>query len=87
MTATVGPGVITADLHQAVEALGLFYPPDPGSMKISTIGGNMSQGAGGMRGLKYGVTKDYIMGLEYVLPSGEILRCGEKTSRMSPAMT
>ncbi|CAM4499707.1 FAD-linked oxidase C-terminal domain-containing protein [Paenibacillus macerans] len=78
LTATVGPGVITADLHQAVEALGLFYPPDPGSMKISTIGGNMSQGAGGMRGLKYGVTKDYIMGLEYVLPSGEILRCGGK---------
>lgn len=81
LTATVGPGVITANLHQAVEALGLFYPPDPGSMRISTIGGNMSQGAGGMRGLKYGVTKDYIMGLEYVLPSGEILRCGGKNMK------
>jgi len=78
LTATLGPGVITADLHQAVEAEGLFYPPDPGSMKISTVGGNMAQCAGGMRGLKYGVTKDYIMGLEYVLPSGEILRCGGK---------
>lgn len=78
LTATVGPGVITADLHQAVEAKGLFYPPDPGSMRISTIGGNVAQCAGGMRGLKYGVTKDYVMGLEYVLPTGEILRCGGK---------
>lgn len=78
LTATVGPGVVTASLHQAVETLGLFYPPDPGSMRISTIGGNVSQGAGGMRGLKYGVTKDYVMGLEYVLPSGDILRCGGK---------
>lgn len=78
LTATVGPGVITADLHQAVEAHGLFYPPDPGSMRISTLGGNLSQCAGGMRGLKYGVTKDYVMGLEYILPSGEIFRCGGK---------
>ena len=78
LTATIGPGVITADLHKAVEAVGLFYPPDPGSMRISTIGGNLSQCAGGMRGLKYGVTKDYIMGLEYVLPSGEVLRSGGK---------
>lgn len=78
LTATLGPGVITADLHKAVEAVGLFYPPDPGSMRISTVGGNMAQGAGGMRGLKYGVTKDYIMGLEYVLPTGEILRSGGK---------
>lgn len=78
LTATIGPGVVTADLHKAVEAVGLFYPPDPGSMRISTVGGNMAQCAGGMRGLKYGVTKDYIMGLEYVLPSGEILRSGGK---------
>ncbi len=78
LTATMGTGVVTADLHKAVEAVGLFYPPDPGSMRISTVGGNMAQCAGGMRGLKYGVTKDYIMGLEYVLPSGEILRCGGK---------
>lgn len=78
LTATIGPGVITADLHKAVEAVGLFYPPDPGSMRISTVGGNMAQCAGGMRGLKYGVTKDYIMGLEFVLPSGEIMRSGGK---------
>lgn len=78
LTATIGPGVVTADLHKAVEAVGLFYPPDPGSMRISTVGGNMAQCAGGMRGLKYGVTKDYIMGLEYVLPSGEIFRSGGK---------
>ncbi|MFD1675526.1 FAD-binding oxidoreductase [Alicyclobacillus fodiniaquatilis] len=78
LTATVGPGLVTAQFHQAVEAVGLFYPPDPGSMRISTIGGNVAQCAGGMRGLKYGVTKDYVMGLEYVLPTGEILRCGGK---------
>lgn len=78
LTATLGTGVVTTDLHNAVEAVGLFYPPDPGSMRISTVGGNMAQCAGGMRGLKYGVTKDYIMGLEYVLPSGEVLRCGGK---------
>jgi glycolate oxidase len=78
LTVTVEPGVVTADLHQAVEAEGLFYPPDPGSMRISTVGGNVAQCAGGMRGLKYGVTKDYLMGLEYVLPSGEVLRAGGK---------
>ncbi|PZE20546.1 FAD-binding oxidoreductase [Paenibacillus xerothermodurans] len=78
LTATLGPGVATAELHKAVEAEGLFYPPDPGSMRISTVGGNLAQCAGGMRGLKYGVTKDYIMGIEYVLPSGEILRSGGK---------
>lgn len=78
LTVTVGPGVITADLHKAVEAEGLFYPPDPGSMRISTIGGNVAQCAGGMRGLKYGVTKDYVMGLEYVLASGEVLHSGGK---------
>lgn len=78
LIATIQPGVITADLHKAVEAVGLFYPPDPGSMRISTVGGNLAQCAGGMRGLKYGVTKDYVMGLQYVLPSGEILRCGGK---------
>lgn len=78
LTATVGSGVITAEFHRAVEAVGLFYPPDPGSMRISTIGGNVAQCAGGMRGLKYGVTKDYVMGLEYVLPSGTILHSGGK---------
>jgi glycolate oxidase len=78
LTATVEPGVVTADLHAAVEALGLFYPPDPGSMRVSTIGGNVAEGAGGLRGLKYGTTRDYVIGLEAVLPGGERIRTGGK---------
>jgi glycolate oxidase len=78
LTAWVEPGVITAELHAAVEAKGLFYPPDPGSMKICTIGGNVAENSGGLRGLKYGVTKDYVMGLEVVLPTGEMLNVGNK---------
>jgi glycolate oxidase len=78
LTAWVEPGVITADLHSAVEARGLFYPPDPGSMRVCTIGGNVAENSGGLRGLKYGVTKDYVMGLEIVLPTGELLRVGNK---------
>lgn len=78
LTATVEPGVITASLHQAVEALGLFYPPDPGSMKVCTLGGNVAENAGGLRGLKYGVTRDYVMGLEVVLPNGETMWTGGK---------
>lgn len=78
LTATVQPGVITANLHQAVEARELFYPPDPGSMKVCTIGGNVAENAGGLRGLKYGVTRDYVMGLEVVLPNGEIMWTGGK---------
>ena len=70
LTALVEPGVITAHLHQEVEKYGLFYPPDPGSMTISTIGGNVAENAGGLRGLKYGVTKNYVLGLEVVLPTG-----------------
>lgn len=81
LTATLEPGVITADVHKAVEALGLFYPPDPGSMRISTIGGNIGECAGGLRGLKYGVTRDYVMGLEAVLPTGEIIRTGGKNTK------
>jgi glycolate oxidase len=79
LTATVEPGVITSQLHTAVEKLGLFYPPDPGSMNISTIGGNVAENSGGLRGLKYGVTKNYVMGLEVVLPNGAIITCGGKT--------
>ncbi len=79
MTATVEPGVITAQLHQAVERLGFLYPPDPGSSSICTIGGNVAENSGGLRGLKYGVTKNYVMGLEAVLPTGEILRTGGKS--------
>ena len=77
----VEPGVITADLAGAVAQLGLFYPPDPGSMAVSTIGGNIAVNAGGLRGLKYGVTRDYVMGLEIVLPTGEILETGGKCKK------
>lgn len=79
LTALVEPGVVTSDLHAAVEAIGLFYPPDPGSMTVSTMGGNVAENAGGLRGLKYGVTRDYVMGLEVVLPTGEVINCGGKT--------
>ena len=79
MTVTVEPGVVTSALHAAVESRGLFYPPDPASMNVSTIGGNVGECAGGLRGRKYGVTKDYVLGLEMVLPSGEVLVTGGKT--------
>jgi len=75
----VEPGVITANLQQSVEKLGFIYPPDPGSASISTIGGNVAENAGGLRGLKYGVTKNYVLGMEVVLPTGEILRTGGKS--------
>ena len=78
LTATVEPGLITSTLHRAVEARGLFYPPDPGSMNISTMGGNVAENSGGLRGLKYGVTADYVMGLETVLADGDTLRTGGK---------
>lgn len=78
LTATVEPGLITSSLHRAVESRGLFYPPDPGSMNISTMGGNVAENSGGLRGLKYGVTADYVMGLETILADGEILRTGGK---------
>lgn len=81
LTVTVQPGVITLDLIHAVEAKGLFYPPDPSSMKISTIGGNINENSGGLRGLKYGVTRDYVMGLEAVLPNGDIIRTGGKLAK------
>jgi glycolate oxidase len=64
-------GVLTQAVYDAADAAGLFYPPDPGSMKVSTIGGNVAENSGGLRGLKYGVTRDYVMGLEVVLASGE----------------
>lgn len=78
LTATFQPGLNTKQFHMAVEELGLFYPPDPSSMVISTLGGNIMECAGGLRGLKYGTTKDYVIGLEAVLPSGEIIRTGGK---------
>lgn len=69
-------GVITKEIDDAAARVGLFYPPDPGSMKISTIGGNVAENSGGLRGLKYGVTRDYVMGLEVVLPDGRIAHFG-----------
>ncbi len=79
LTATVEPGVITLDLFGAVAAKGLFYPPDPGSQKISTLGGNVAENAGGLRGLKYGVTRDYVMGLKGVLPDLSLIATGGKS--------
>ena len=79
LTVLVEPGVITANLHQAVEKIGLLYPPDPGSSSICTIGGNVAENSGGLRGLKYGVTKNYVLGLEVVLATGEILHTGGKS--------
>ncbi|WP_425388192.1 FAD-binding oxidoreductase [Alicyclobacillus ferrooxydans] len=81
LTSTFQPGLVTADLHKAVEAKGLFYPPDPGSMRVSTLGGNVAECAGGMRGLKYGTTKDYVMGVQAVLPDGSVVRFGGKNAK------
>ena len=78
LTLLVEPGVTTLQVADAASAAGLFYPPDPGSMKISTIGGNVAENSGGLRGLKYGVTRNYVMGLEVVLPAGELLWTGNK---------
>lgn len=76
--AVVQPGVVTGDLQRAVETLGLFYPPDPASLQQSTLGGNVACNAGGPRCLKYGVTKDYVLGLTVVLADGRVLRTGGK---------
>jgi glycolate oxidase len=78
LTMLVEAGVTTQAVSDAANAAGLFYPPDPGSMKISTIGGNVAENSGGLRGLKYGVTRNYVMGLEVILPDGEILWTGNK---------
>ncbi len=75
---TTEPGIITGELQKAVEAEGLFYPPDPASLESCSIGGNVAEGAGGSRAVKYGTTKDYVSGLEIVLPSGEMIRTGGK---------
>ena len=79
MVAIVQPGIINMDLQKAVEEVGLFYPPDPASENYSTIGGNVSENAGGMRAAKYGITKDYVMALRAVLPNGEIIQAGKRT--------
>jgi glycolate oxidase len=74
----VQPGVINGDLQVELAKTGFFYPPDPGSMAFSTIGGNLAQNAGGPRCLKYGVTSDYVLGMEVVLPSGDVIRFGSR---------
>ncbi|GAB6145834.1 FAD-linked oxidase C-terminal domain-containing protein [Desulfocicer niacini] len=79
MYAVVQPGVVTATLAAAVEKKGLFYPPDPGSQAVSTIGGNVAENAGGLRGLKYGVTKDYVMGVSFYDSMGEHVKSGSRT--------
>ena len=79
LVAVVQPGVINIHLQKEVAKYGLFYPPDPDSMEYSSLGGNVSENAGGMRAAKYGITKDYVMALRAVLPSGEIIRAGKRT--------
>lgn len=79
LVAVVEPGVININLQKALSEFGLFYPPDPASMEYSSIGGNVSENAGGMRAAKYGITKDYIMALRAVLPNGEVIKAGKKT--------
>ena len=79
LTVTVQSGVITENINKALEPFGFFYPPDPASMKISTIGGNVAENSGGLRGLKYGVTEDYVLGIETVFSNGEILNTNLKT--------
>jgi len=77
--AVVEPGVITGDLQAEVASRGLFYPPDPASHQFCTLGGNIAECAGGLRAVKYGVTRDYVLGLEVVLPTGEIIETGSRT--------
>ena len=79
MVAVVEPGVVTGRLKNEVADVGLFYPPDPSSLKFCTIGGNVAMGASGPRAVKYGVTRDYVLGLEVVLPTGEIINTGTRT--------
>ncbi|HBV87593.1 MAG TPA: glycolate oxidase subunit GlcD [Desulfosporosinus sp.] len=83
LTATVECGVVTQKFHTLVESMGLFYPPDPQSMLVCTMGGNVATRAGGPRGVKYGTTKDYVLGVKAVLPDGEIISYGGKSVKMS----
>ncbi|WP_437774929.1 FAD-binding oxidoreductase [Sorangium sp. So ce1097] len=81
LTAVVEPGVVTGALQQALEAQGLFYPPDPASLGTCSIGGNVAHNAGGPRALKYGVTRDYVLGVEAVMADGSALRSGRRTMK------
>ncbi|THB79388.1 MAG: FAD-binding protein, partial [Desulfobulbaceae bacterium] len=84
--AVVEPGVITSHLASEVAKKGLFYPPDPGSQTVSTIGGNVAENAGGLRGLKYGVTKDYVMGMEFFDVTGELVKSGSRTVKCATGL-
>jgi glycolate oxidase len=79
--AVVQPGVVYADLEKALDRYGFFFPPDPASGKVSTLGGNVATNAGGVKGAKYGTTRDYVLGLQIVLPDGRILRTGSRTMK------
>jgi glycolate oxidase len=83
LTVTVESGVINAKIKEAVEAKGLYYPPDPASQGSCSIGGNLAHGAGGPRAVKYGITRDYVLNLEVVLPTGEIIWTGANTLKNS----
>ncbi|MBU0909628.1 MAG: FAD-binding protein, partial [Proteobacteria bacterium] len=79
--AVVEPGVITGDLRKTLKKRGLYYPPDPASLKFCTMGGNVAECAGGPSAVKYGVTRDYVLGLEVVLPDGRIIQTGARTAK------
>ncbi len=79
--AVVEPGVVYADFEKALVPYGFFFPPDPASGKVSTLGGNVATNAGGLKGAKYGTTRDYVLGLQVVLPDGRIMRTGSKTMK------
>lgn len=79
MTATVQPGVVLGELQQAIDKIGLFYPPDPSNLAVSTIGGSIAQASGGAKTFKYGTTRDYVIDLKVVMADGEILRTGSNT--------
>lgn len=81
LVAEVEPGVITGQFQEMVEEQGLFYPPDPSSAEYCTLGGNVAECAGGPRAVKYGVTRDYVLGMEVVLPTGEIIKTGVRTAK------
>lgn len=83
MTATVEGGVVLQNFHRAVEKMGLFYPPDPQSMSVCTMGANVATRAGGPRGVKYGTTGNYVTGLEVVLPDGSVIKTGGKFVKQS----
>ena len=86
MYARVQPGVITAAFAKEAQRNGLFYPPDPGSQTVSTLGGNVAENAGGLRGLKYGVTKDYVMGIDFFDVQGELIKAGSRTVKCATGL-